>query len=147
MEDLCGRGHKNEVIQVAAAGVADGQDEYRQDWIKDTIVGMQKAMGEGVELIGYLHWSLLDNFEWAYGKWPRFGLVEIDYKTGKRMPSQDALNRNLQLSLYSLGLQNRWPHLKPEDIKLSLYFLKHGEKLTAKPAPDATEKIKIGSER
>ena len=66
----------------------------------------------------------------------------IDYKTGKRMPSQDALNRDLQLSLYSLGLQNRWPHLKPEDIKLSLYFLKHDEKLTAKPAPDATEKIK-----
>jgi len=66
----------------------------------------------------------------------------IDYKTGKRMPSQDALNRDLQLSLYSLGLQNRWPHLKPEDIKLSLYFLKHGEKLTARPAPDATEKIR-----
>ncbi len=66
----------------------------------------------------------------------------IDYKTGKRMPSQDMLNRDLQLSLYSLGLQNRWPHLKPEDIKLSLYFLKHDEKLTAHPAPDATEKIK-----
>lgn len=66
----------------------------------------------------------------------------IDYKTGKKMPSQDMLNRDLQLSLYSLGLQNRWPHLKPEDIKLSLYFLKHDEKLTAHPAPDATEKIK-----
>lgn len=64
----------------------------------------------------------------------------IDYKTGKRMPSQDSLNRDLQLSLYSLGLQNRWPHLKAEEIKLSLYFLKHGEKLTAKPAADATEK-------
>ncbi len=64
----------------------------------------------------------------------------IDYKTGKRMPSQDALNRDLQLSLYSLGLQKRWPHLAAADIKLSLYFLKHGEKLTAKPAPDATER-------
>jgi RecB family exonuclease len=64
----------------------------------------------------------------------------IDYKTGKKMPSQDALNRDLQLSLYSLGLQKRWPHLKPDDIKMSLYFLKHGEKLTARPAPDATEK-------
>ena len=51
----------------------------------------------------------------------------IDYKTGKRMPSQEALNRDLQLSLYSLGLQKRWPHLSGEDIKLSLYFLKHGE--------------------
>ena len=54
----------------------------------------------------------------------------IDYKTGKRMPSQDNLNSDLQLSLYSLGLQKRWPHLKPDGIKLSLYFLKHGEKLS-----------------
>ncbi len=66
----------------------------------------------------------------------------IDYKTGKRMPSQSSLNRDLQLSLYSLGLQNRWPHLKPEDIKLTLYFLKHGEKLTASPPPGATEKTR-----
>ena len=71
-------------ILITENGVADGQDEFRQDWIKTTVVAMQKAMGEGVELIGYLHWSLLDNFEWAYGKWPRFGLVAIDYKTGKR---------------------------------------------------------------
>ncbi len=66
----------------------------------------------------------------------------IDYKTSKRMPSQDALNRDLQLSLYSLGLQKRWPHLKPEDIKLSLYFLKHGEKLSTRPTTETTEKTK-----
>jgi RecB family exonuclease len=66
----------------------------------------------------------------------------IDYKTSKRMPSQEALNQNLQLSLYSLGLQKRWPHLNPEDIKLSLYFLKHGEKLSTKATKDTTEKTK-----
>lgn len=64
----------------------------------------------------------------------------IDYKTGKKMPSQEALDRDLQLSLYSLGLQKRWPHLKQEDIKLSLYFLKHGEKLTVQsPARNADQ--------
>ena len=64
----------------------------------------------------------------------------IDYKTGKKMPSQEALDRDLQLSLYSLGLQKRWPHLNQEDIRLSLYFLKHGEKLTVKsPARNAGE--------
>lgn len=56
----------------------------------------------------------------------------IDYKTSKRMPSQGDLNKNLQLSLYSLALQKRWPHLNIDNIKLSLYFLKHGEKLTTK---------------
>ena len=66
----------------------------------------------------------------------------IDYKTSKRMPSQDALNKNLQLSLYSLGLQKRWPHLNAEDIKLSLYFLKHGEKLSTKATTETTEKTK-----
>lgn len=66
----------------------------------------------------------------------------IDYKTGKRMPAQAALDENLQLSLYSLGLQTRWPHIRPEDITLSLYFLKHGEKLSTKPNATATLKTK-----
>lgn len=66
----------------------------------------------------------------------------IDYKTAKRMPSQDALNQNLQLFLYSLGLQKRWPHLSTEDIKLSLYFLKHEEKLTAEISSVAVQKTK-----
>ncbi|MBI3421279.1 MAG: PD-(D/E)XK nuclease family protein [Candidatus Sungbacteria bacterium] len=54
----------------------------------------------------------------------------IDYKTTRRMPSQESLGKNLQLSLYALGLQKRWPHLNAEEITLSLYFLKHGEKLS-----------------
>jgi len=47
---------------------------------------MQKAMDSGVDLQGYLHWSLLDNFEWDKGIWPRFGLVEVDYDTLERKP-------------------------------------------------------------
>lgn len=66
----------------------------------------------------------------------------IDYKTSKRMPSQDGLNKNLQLSLYSLGIQKRWPHIKPENIKLSLYFLKHGEKLSTQATEETTQKTK-----
>lgn len=66
----------------------------------------------------------------------------IDYKTSKRMPSQDVINENLQLSLYSLGLQKKWPHITPEEIKLSLYFLKHGEKLSTQSSTEATEKTK-----
>jgi len=65
-------------------GLADSRDEQRQWWITHTLIGMQNAIKNGVKLEGYLHWSLIDNFEWAYGKWPRFGLAEVDYATGKR---------------------------------------------------------------
>ena len=75
-------------------------------------------------------------------KTPEGAYEIIDYKTSKRMPSQDALDKNLQLSLYALGLQKRWPHVKPEEIKLSLYFLKHGEKLSTMPNADIIEKTK-----
>ncbi len=66
------------------------------------------------------------------------GYEVIDYKTNRRMPSQDEVNRDLQMSLYSLGLQKRWPHVRPENITLSLYFLKHGEKLSTTCTPEAT---------
>jgi beta-glucosidase len=59
-------------------GVADRNDDYREWWLEQTIIAMQRALSEGVELKGYMHWSLLDNFEWKYGWWPKFGLVEVD---------------------------------------------------------------------
>lgn len=55
----------------------------------------------------------------------------IDYKTTKTMPPQESVDNNLQLSVYYLGILNRWPSLKNATIKVSLYFLKHGEKLSA----------------
>ena len=42
------------------------------------------AIKDGVDIRGYLYWSFLDNHEWDKGFWPRFGLVEIDYKTQER---------------------------------------------------------------
>ena len=63
---------------------ADADDSRRQWWITQTLIGMQKAIANGVQLQGYLHWSLMDNFELASGKWPRFGLAAVDYVTGER---------------------------------------------------------------
>ncbi|HEU4831065.1 MAG TPA: family 1 glycosylhydrolase, partial [Candidatus Saccharimonadales bacterium] len=65
-------------------GLADAEDTYRKWWITETLIGMQNAIQYGARVDGYIHWSLMDNFEWAYGKWPRFGLVAIDYETGER---------------------------------------------------------------
>jgi beta-glucosidase len=78
-------------IMITENGVADGLDEHRQWWIKETIVGMQAAMKRGVRLLGYFHWTLTDNFEWEFGRWPRFGLAAVDFKTGKRTLRKSAV--------------------------------------------------------
>ncbi len=71
-------------ILITENGLADSADEHRQWWLEETFGALQRAMGSGVQLLGYLHWSLLDNFEWAYGWWPRFGLVAVDRTTMQR---------------------------------------------------------------
>lgn len=76
--------HYKKPIFVTENGLADAEDNYRRWWLEETIVAMQRALSEGVDLRGYLHWSLLDNFEWKYGWWPKFGLVEVDRVHGMR---------------------------------------------------------------
>ncbi len=70
--------HYRKPIIVTENGLADTGDQFRTWWLEETIVAMERALSEGVDLRGYFHWSLLDNFEWAYGWWPKFGLVEVD---------------------------------------------------------------------
>lgn len=77
-------GRYKKPIFITENGVADGQDQFRRWWIEETIVAMERALSEGVDLRGYFHWSLLDNFEWEAGWWPKFGLVEIDRKHGMK---------------------------------------------------------------
>ena len=52
--------------------------------MRDYLGGVKRAVNEGIDVLGYQHWSLMDNFEWAEGYGPRFGLIHIDYKTQKR---------------------------------------------------------------
>lgn len=76
--------HFKKPIYVTENGLADANDTQRRWWIEETIVAMERAIGEGVDLRGYFHWSLLDNFEWEEGWWPQFGLVAVDRTTQKR---------------------------------------------------------------
>ena len=71
-------------IYITENGIADVGDMKREKFIKDHLICVHKAIQEGVDVRGYFHWSLLDNFEWDKGFWPRFGLVEVDYKTMER---------------------------------------------------------------
>jgi beta-glucosidase len=61
-------------------------DDNRIAFIRDHLEAAARAARDGVDLRGYFHWSLIDNFEWARGYAPRFGLVHVDYATQVRTP-------------------------------------------------------------
>jgi beta-glucosidase len=63
-------------------------DWRRIDYLRSHIRAVHEAIEEGVDVRGYYVWSLMDNFEWAHGYGPRFGLVRVDYATGRRTPKQ-----------------------------------------------------------
>lgn len=77
-------------IYITENGLADAKDKLRKDFIKNHLFWVHKAIEEGINIRGYLHWSLMDNFEWKKGFGPKFGLVEIDYKTMERKPRPSA---------------------------------------------------------
>jgi beta-glucosidase len=73
--------------------VEDGRvhDAKRVDYLHRHFVAAHRAMAQGVDLRGYQVWSLLDNFEWAYGYTKRFGIVYVDYETQERILKDSAL--------------------------------------------------------
>jgi beta-glucosidase len=71
---------------------ADGRvhDPRRLNYLREHITQARLAMEDGVDLRGYFVWSLMDNFEWAYGYSKRFGIVYVDYATQRRIPKDSA---------------------------------------------------------
>ncbi len=65
-------------------------DPQRTDFIYRYLGQLKKAMNEGIPVIGYQHWSIMDNFEWAEGYDPRFGLVYVDFDSGRRIVKDSA---------------------------------------------------------
>jgi beta-glucosidase len=61
------------------------RDERRIRYLRDHLVQVRRAIQAGVPLKGYFHWTLMDNFEWAFGYRMRFGLVYMDFATQKRI--------------------------------------------------------------
>ena len=66
-------------------------DPQRIDFTARYLLALARASHEGVPLLGYLHWSLLDNFEWQEGYTQRFGLIFVDFPTRRRIPKDSAL--------------------------------------------------------
>ncbi|MDR3577008.1 MAG: GH1 family beta-glucosidase [Anaerolineaceae bacterium] len=71
---------------------ADGfvADWGRVNYLRAHLMAVKQAIQAGADLKGYYVWSLLDNFEWSQGYKPRFGIVRVDFATGRRIPKQSA---------------------------------------------------------
>ena len=67
------------------------EDAQRVEYLRAHLEAAGRALQAGVRLRGYQVWSLLDNFEWAFGYDRRFGLVHVDFATQKRTPKSSAL--------------------------------------------------------
>jgi beta-glucosidase len=70
----------------------DGEvhDAQRIGYLRGHLAAVHTAIEAGVDVRGYYLWSLLDNFEWAYGYGKRFGIVYVDYPTQRRIPKDSA---------------------------------------------------------
>lgn len=77
-------------IIITENGIADEDDNQRARFIKNHLKFIHRAIQEGVDVRGYMHWSLLDNFEWAWGFGPKFGLYLVDRETFERKPRPSA---------------------------------------------------------
>jgi len=83
-EALVHAGRLGHPVLVTENGVADAKDVLRPSAIIAFVEAMHRAIASGVSVLGYLHWSLLDNFEWSDGYDGRFGLYAVDFERRER---------------------------------------------------------------
>lgn len=81
----------NKPVYVTEAGLADRNDTYRTEYIRGLVQSSHRAIVDGLDLRGFMYWSLLDNFEWAHGYDQEFGLVHVNRKTQERIVRPSAL--------------------------------------------------------
>lgn len=78
-------------IYITECGIATSNDDRRIRFLMQYLEQLYRAIKFGVLVKGFFYWSLLDNFEWHHGFGPKFGLVEVDFKTQKRTVKPSAL--------------------------------------------------------
>jgi beta-glucosidase len=77
-------------LYVTENGIGTTNDEERIEYVARALRGVLEVLADGIDVRGYTYWSLLDNFEWALGYQPRFGLVEVDRTSFVRRPKPSA---------------------------------------------------------
>jgi beta-glucosidase len=81
----------NVPILVTENGIGTSDDDQRIRYVRTALEGVLDCIGDGIDVLGYTYWSLLDNFEWTFGYGPHFGLVEVDRTAPfARRPKQSA---------------------------------------------------------
>jgi beta-glucosidase len=80
----------NKPLYVTENGFSDALDDRRPRAILEHLAMIHRAISEGIPVRGYLHWSLVDNFEWNEGWGVRFGLIEVDPASQRRIPRRSA---------------------------------------------------------
>ncbi len=68
---------------VTENGIADSEDKIRPRYLVSHLYEVEKAVANGIDVRGYLHWSLLDNYEWSSGFGLKFGIIGVDLETKK----------------------------------------------------------------
>lgn len=81
---LLGLKKYNLPLMITENGLADSSDVNRPWYIESVLRSVYSAIEQGADVRGYFHWSLIDNFEWDKGFWPRFGLISVDRKNLSR---------------------------------------------------------------
>jgi beta-glucosidase len=71
-------------VYVTESGIGTDDDDQRIAYVTSALEGVARCLDDGLDVRGYVYWSLLDNFEWALGYRPRFGLVSVDRETQER---------------------------------------------------------------
>lgn len=77
-------------VLITENGVCTEDDSLRWLFINEHLQSVRRALGEGADVLGYIYWSLLDNFEWDKGFAPRFGLIHVDYHSYQRTIRESA---------------------------------------------------------
>jgi beta-glucosidase len=77
-------------VFVTENGISTEDDSERISFVTEALEGVKRCLADGIEVLGYTYWSLLDNFEWALGYGPKFGLVSVDRNTFERSPKPSA---------------------------------------------------------
>ncbi|MDX6287719.1 MAG: beta-glucosidase [Frankiales bacterium] len=77
-------------LMVTENGIGTGDDAQRIEYTRGALTGLARCLADDIDVRGYLHWSLLDNFEWSHGYGPTFGLVAVDRSTFERTPKPSA---------------------------------------------------------
>jgi beta-glucosidase len=77
-------------ILVTENGIGTDDDRERIEYVARALPGVLACLGDGIDVRGYVYWSLLDNFEWIFGYRPTFGLVAVDRETQRRTPKPSA---------------------------------------------------------